>query len=237
MAFRWLQQEVARGLPRIFGGTLSALGAEGSGQSWTSWPRANPRRHIKSVAPLPGLRLELSSSPEFEGKLRISRSTVEQRYSGRRESSGWPEGTWHGVRGRSFQSAAVLHAEGTHGRPPVGSDTHALGAVDPDEAVSSLSGGRRRTLFLSTKTGPLEEGRVCLERFQREVAAIPGTPPLRRDDTADIVTLAQKSGDRQSYMDDVVAVANAGHAARLGVPPDSRCRSGGFGLDRLHRWC
>ena len=96
-------------------------------------------------------------------------------------------------------------------------------------------------------------------------------PPVRRDDTADIVMLlamvvklqtgidevgrqrqqrlrkefvpsmveqlAQHLCNRQSYMDDVVAVANAGDAARLGVPPDSRCRSGGLGLDILYRWC
>ena len=176
-----------------FGGTLSALSADGSGQSWSSWSRANPRRHRKSVAP---------SSPELRENLWVSRSAVEQRHSGRRESSGWPQGTWQAVRGRSFQSAAVLH-EGTHGRPPDRSDTHALGAVDHDEAVNCVSGGRRRTLFLSTKTGPLEDGWVRLERFQREVAAIPGTPPLRRDDTADIVTLVAMVVKLQTGIDEV----------------------------------
>ena len=85
----------------------------------------------------------------------------------------------------------------------LGSTTHALGAVDPDEAVSCLSRGRRRILFPSMETGTFGEGQVRLERFQSEVAATPGTPPLRPDDTAGIVRLLAAAVKLQTGIDEV----------------------------------
>ena len=104
----------------------------------------------------------------------------------------------------SWWLCSMLKARaGDLGPFPVRSDTHALGAVDVDEAASCLSRGRRRTLFLPSKTVPLEEGRVRVERFERDVAAIPGTPPLRLDDTADIVTLLAMVVKLQTGIDEV----------------------------------